>query len=118
MAKVDGKWTLESPGFTNLLAGTGLVSSVPPFGGTGDFDLSAHGICFVARDPELNPARYTTAPVFSRDGKQIAFARMKDHQYESDKARLLLLPDVDDVSNVQEFYKTDDGEGGWDRRVD
>ncbi|GJN73134.1 hypothetical protein PLICBS_007210 [Purpureocillium lilacinum] len=149
LAKIDGKWSLETPGFTNLLAGTGLSSPVPPFGGTGDFDIATHGICFVAKDPELNPARYTKtdlyyvpiksfvekpsqpqivqtgklrgysiAPTFSRDGKQIAFARMKHDQYEADKTRLLLIPDVTDLSNVQEFYETADGEGGWDLKPD
>ncbi|POR31333.1 Dipeptidyl-peptidase 5 [Tolypocladium paradoxum] len=149
LAKMDDKWTLESPGFTNLLAGTGLSSPVPSFGGTGDFDLSTDGICFVAKDPELNPARYTKtdlyyvpiksfvekptapqivltaklrgysiAPTFSKDGNQIAFARMKSDQYETDKARLLLIPDVHDLSNVQEFFETDDGEGGWDLKPD
>ena len=150
LAKIDGKWTLESPGFSNLLAGTPLSSPVPPFGGAGDFDMSDNGICFVAKDPELNPARYTKtdlyyvalesfvekpraaprivrtgnlrgysiAPAFSTDGSKIAFARMRSHQNESDKARLLLVPDLDDLSNVHEFYETDDGQGGWDLKPD
>ncbi|PHH64187.1 hypothetical protein CDD81_4934 [Ophiocordyceps australis] len=146
LTKHDGKWKLDGPGLTNLLAGSGLSSPVPPFGGTGDFDLSDQAICFVAKDPELNPARYTKtdlyyvplksyadkpgtprrvetgklcgysiAPVFSHSGKQIAFARMKHVQYEADKARLMLIGDVEDLSNVQEFYQTENGKGGWDR---
>ncbi|KAI1083218.1 dipeptidyl peptidase [Whalleya microplaca] len=59
---------------------------------------------------------YTGNPVFSHDGTKVAFKRMRHTQYESDKWRLLLLPDVNDLSNVQEFYKTEDGEGGWDLR--
>ncbi|KHN95315.1 dipeptidyl peptidase [Metarhizium album ARSEF 1941] len=149
LAKIDGKWALDSPGLTNLLAGTDLKSPVPPFGAAGDFDISAHGICFVARDPELNPARYTKtdlyyvpiksfvekphapeivktgklvgysiAPTFNKDGSKIAFARMKDIQYEADKTRLMLVPDVNDVGNVEEFYETSNGEGGWDLRPD
>ncbi|KAI0009742.1 dipeptidyl peptidase [Xylariaceae sp. FL0662B] len=59
---------------------------------------------------------YTGTPVFSHDGTKVAFKRMRDRQYESDKWRLMLLPDVSDLSNVQEFYKTEDGEGGWDLR--
>lgn len=145
----DGKWVLENSTLTNLLSGTRLSSPVPPFGGTGDFDISASGICFVAKDPDLNPARYTKtdlyyvpiksfldkpttpvvvktgtllgysiAPTFSGDGKQIAFARMKSRQYEADKTRLLLIPDVEDLSNVQEFYQTSDDEGGWDLKPD
>ncbi|KAF4944665.1 hypothetical protein FSARC_14610 [Fusarium sarcochroum] len=61
---------------------------------------------------------YSIAPSFSNDGKKLAFARMRHQQYESDKTRLLLIPDVTDLSNVQEFYQTDDDEGGWDLRPD
>ncbi|KAL7629314.1 hypothetical protein AAE478_000834 [Parahypoxylon ruwenzoriense] len=59
---------------------------------------------------------YTGTPVFSHSGTKVAFKRMRSRQYESDKWRLMLLPDVADLSNVQEFYGTDDGEGGWDLR--
>jgi dipeptidyl aminopeptidase/acylaminoacyl peptidase len=148
LKKTDGKYSLQDPGLTNLLAGTSLVCPVPPFGGTGDFDLSHSGIVFVARDPELSPAEYTktdlyyvalksfaekdppppkmvktgtllgysVSPAFSKDGKKVAFARMKNRQYESDKPRLLLIPDITDLSNVQEFYETEDGDGSWDAR--
>ncbi|KAG8675206.1 hypothetical protein FPOAC2_01255 [Fusarium poae] len=61
---------------------------------------------------------YSSAPTFSNDGKKLAFTRMKNQQYESDKTRLLMIPDVTDLSNVQEFYQTDDDEGGWDLRPD
>ncbi len=57
---------------------------------------------------------YSNSPVFSPDAKSVAFTRMKDIQYESDKPRLLLIPDITDLTNVQEFYETSDGEGGWD----
>jgi len=59
---------------------------------------------------------YSNGPVFSPDSKSVAFTRMKSIQYESDKPRLLLVPDITDLSNVQEFYETKDGEGGWDLR--
>ncbi|CAG9938450.1 unnamed protein product [Clonostachys rosea f. rosea IK726] len=150
LVKENGRWSLPQPGLTNILAGTRLSSPVPPFGGTGDFDISTTGIAFVAKDPELNAARYTKtdlyyipihseglrkpivpqivqtgrlrgysqSPTFSKDGKQIAFSRMKSDQYESDKPRLLLIPDVTDLSNVQEFYQTSDDKGGWDLRPD
>ena len=60
---------------------------------------------------------YAGNPVFSHDGRRVAFKRMRSRQYESDKWRLLLLPDVADLSNVQEFYGTGDGgDGGWDLR--
>lgn len=61
---------------------------------------------------------YSLSPAFSNDGKQLVFARMKSIQYESDKPRLLVVPDVTDLSNVQEFYATEDGQGGWDLRPD
>ncbi|TVY73480.1 Dipeptidyl-peptidase [Lachnellula suecica] len=59
---------------------------------------------------------YSSSPVFSPDAKSVAFARMKSDQYESDKPRLLLVPDITDLTNVQEFYETKDGEGKWDLR--
>lgn len=57
---------------------------------------------------------YSGSPVFSPDAKSVAFWRMQNQQYESDKPRLLLWPDVTDLTNVQEFYETPDGEGRWD----
>lgn len=148
--KASSSLVLEAPGLVNVLAGTGLQSPVPPFGGAGDFDISSSGVVFVARDPKLSPATHTKsdlyyvplrsftqakppapqliktgklrgysgAPAFSHDGKSVAFTRMRHDQYESDKTRLLLVPDVEDLSNVQEFYSTPDEEGGWDRRPD
>ncbi|KAH7417552.1 dipeptidyl-peptidase-like protein V precursor [Cadophora sp. MPI-SDFR-AT-0126] len=59
---------------------------------------------------------YSGSPVFSPDARSVAFWRMQNMQYESDKPRLLLWPDILDLSNVQEFYETSDGEGRWDRR--
>lgn len=149
----EGTYALAAPGLTNILAGTGLQSPVPPFGGASDFDIAATGIVFVARDPSLSPAThtksdlyftplhlldnknqapartpqlvetgklrgYTASPTFSHSGHAVAFTRMRHDQYESDKTRLLLLPSVFDLANVQEFYATADGEGGWDRRPD
>lgn len=71
-----------------------------------------------APSPQLiktgNLKGYSGSPVFSPDAKSIAFTRMQSQQYESDKPRLLLLPDITDLSNVQEFYETSDGEGRWD----
>ncbi|KXH27971.1 prolyl oligopeptidase [Colletotrichum salicis] len=107
---------------------------VPPFGGSGDFDIGKHGIVFVARDPEISPAiyiktdlyflplktftedkpplpqivktsklrGYSAAPVFSRDGKKVAFTRMKSDQYETDKPRLLLVPNVFDLASSKD----------------
>lgn len=61
---------------------------------------------------------YSQSPVFSPDGKSVAFTRMRSNQYESDKPRLLLVPDITDLANVQEFYETENGEGSWDLRPD
>jgi dipeptidyl aminopeptidase/acylaminoacyl peptidase len=59
---------------------------------------------------------YSNSPVFSPDAKSVVFTRMRSIQYESDKPRLLIVPDITDLTNVQEFYETEDGEGGWDLR--
>jgi dipeptidyl aminopeptidase/acylaminoacyl peptidase len=61
---------------------------------------------------------YSNSPVFSPDAKSVAFQRMKDIRYEADKQRLLIVPDIADLSNVQEFYETADGNGAWDLRPD
>ncbi|KAF4122441.1 WD40-like Beta Propeller Repeat [Geosmithia morbida] len=145
--KKDAKWVFDAPGLTNLLTGTGLESPVPPFGGTADFDISSTGIVFVAKDPELNPARFTKtdlyyipieegalkkpveprivtteglrgysmSPSFSRDGTKVAFTRMKSDKYESDRPRLLLMPDINNLSRVDEYFKDDDS---WGARPD
>lgn len=52
---------------------------------------------------------YSNGPVFSPDAKSVVFTRMKIDGYESDKPRLILLPDITDLSNVQEFFETQDG---------
>lgn len=62
---------------------------------------------------------YSQVPVFSNDGKKVAFTRMRSNQYESDKSRILVVPDIKDLSNKpREFYATEDGEGSWDARPD
>lgn len=61
---------------------------------------------------------YSNTPKFAPNGKSVAFTRMKSDQYESDKPRLLLVPDITDLANVQEFFETKDGEGSWDLRPD
>ncbi|KAK0657203.1 Alpha/Beta hydrolase protein [Cercophora newfieldiana] len=148
LEKREGKFELLGNGLTNALAGTGLSSPVPPFGGTGDFDISAKGLVFVAKDPKIDPAiytktdlyfvpiveftepkppspkiietlcleGYTQSPVFSHCGRKVAFTRMRSRQYESDKPRVLLLRDVDNIAPAEEFFETKDGEGAWDYR--
>ena len=149
----ESRWRLAGEGLTNLLARRGLECPVPPFGGTGDFDISSSGIAFVARDPAVCPAShtktntyfvplstfsetsppapklvqtpglegYSISPVFSPCGKSLAFARMRMNRYESDKPRLLMVKDVTSIASgtpAEEFYATQDGEGGWDLRPD
>ena len=60
---------------------------------------------------------YCNAPVFSNCGRKVAFTRMRSNQYESDKTRLLIVRDINNLDNdAEEFYTTNDGEGGWDAR--
>ncbi|KAG9240364.1 dipeptidyl-peptidase-like protein V precursor [Calycina marina] len=61
---------------------------------------------------------YSSNPVFSPDAKSVAFTRMKSIQYESDKPRLLIIENLTDLNNVQEFFETEDGVGSWDLRPD
>ncbi len=49
-----GRYSLGT--LTNVLKGSGLESPIPPWGGKDSYDLSATGVGFVAKDPELNPA--------------------------------------------------------------
>ena len=50
----SGRYSLGD--LTNVLKGSKLESPIPTFGGTDNFDLAKSGICFVAKDPELNTA--------------------------------------------------------------
>ena len=66
-----------------------------------------------------------TSPVFAPNGESLAWLQMKENGYESDKNRVLLLPDVarlESESTPQsgapgaiELLDTPDGEGAWDR---
>jgi dipeptidyl aminopeptidase/acylaminoacyl peptidase len=152
LKKSQGVNSLSVSPVVNALKGHSvkLESPVPPFGGSGDYDISKNGLVFVAKDPKLNPANYTktdlyyiplktfaepqapspqivktgslkgysNGPVFSPDAKSVVFQRMKDIQYEADKTRLILVPDLTDLTNVQEFYETEDGVGAWDLKPD
>lgn len=140
-----GRWSL-SP-LVNALKGTHLESPIPPFPGTGHYDISSTGIAFVAKDPAIDPAfntrcdfyflpvsSFTTAsssqpqkanveglegaassPVFSPNSRSAAFLKMKRNGYESDKNRLIMIPDVDKLSAATEVLKSNDGAGLWDR---
>jgi dipeptidyl aminopeptidase/acylaminoacyl peptidase len=107
---------------TNALKGTGLESPVPPFGGSDCFDISKHGLAFVAKDPKLDPSTHTktniyyfpwdqagselrtlaapgiwgatTEPKFAHNGKTLAFLGMAKDGYEADKNEVFLVADV------------------------
>jgi dipeptidyl aminopeptidase/acylaminoacyl peptidase len=101
---------------TNLLNASGeihdLECPIPPWGGAEDFSLSKTHVAFVAKDPHLNPATNTAAhvyivsyadkdylehvnpsnwgasssPVWSPDGKYIAYLEMRVRGYEADRS--------------------------------
>ena len=53
--------------------------------------------------------------VFSPSGSSLIFVRQKGLTYESDKWRLIHVPDVRKSLVADEFYKSADGLGSWDR---
>ncbi|CAG8027630.1 unnamed protein product [Penicillium salamii] len=141
-----GKYAVS--GLTNLIQVSGLAgveSPIPPFGGTGDFDISPSAIVFIAKDPALNPATHTScscyyapmfswtsmstpdakickvtglqgamsSPVLNSDGSSIALLAMREDGYESDKNRILYVPNPWDGTMI-EIFESDNGEGLWD----
>lgn len=135
-------------GLTNLIAVSGLAgveSPIPPFGGTGDFDISPSAIAFIAKDPGLDPATHTAcscyyapmfswtslsstpdakickveglkgamaSPVLSADGSSIAVLAMQKDGYESDKNRILYVPNPWNGEMIEVFASAD-GKGQW-----
>jgi dipeptidyl aminopeptidase/acylaminoacyl peptidase len=59
---------------------------------------------------------YANSPAFSPDGLQVAFTRMRDNRYESDKTRIMLVPNIEDLKTVIEIHESEDGKGRWDYR--
>jgi len=53
--------------------------------------------------------------VFSPEGRAVAFLKMKRNGYESDKNRIILIPDISKTSAAIEVLKSQDGAGQWDR---
>jgi hypothetical protein len=112
----DGKYSIvDSP--KNMLNSTDdihdLESPIPPFGGSDDYSLSPTRLAFIAKDPHLNPATNTashvyvvpfndskylqqinkgpgasSSPVWSPDGKYLAYLEMRVPGYESDRITL------------------------------
>lgn len=108
-----GGFKLSKP--INILSSTELECPEPTFGGTSDFSLSATHVAFVSKDPEVNEAWHTASqvwlttnsrdepvrkinhtrgassnPVFSPDGKTLAYLEMSVPGYESDKNKIML----------------------------
>ncbi|KAI9758822.1 MAG: hypothetical protein M4579_002836 [Chaenotheca gracillima] len=55
----------------------------------------------------------SSCPTFSPNGKSAVYLRMKDQEYESDKNRIILVPDVQDLSGAIEIMASEDGQGAW-----
>jgi dipeptidyl aminopeptidase/acylaminoacyl peptidase len=58
----SSKYTLSK--LDNVLAGTGLESPIPPFGGTDHFDVGDESVIFAAKDPDMNPASNTKCNLY------------------------------------------------------
>ncbi|KAF2707778.1 dipeptidyl-peptidase-like protein V precursor [Pleomassaria siparia CBS 279.74] len=57
----------------------------------------------------------STSPVFSPDGKKVAFLSMKTDGYESDKNQVFIVPNIGRPSWVIHALASADGKGSWDR---
>lgn len=60
-------------------------------------------------------AGQATSPVFSSDGRQIAFLKMKENGYEADKNQLLVVPDISRLFWVIHVFNTPENIGSWDK---
>ena len=56
-----------------------------------------------------------TSPVISPDGKSIAFLKMKEDGYESDKNRVVVFPNFGGSGQPVELFADSVGKGSWDR---
>lgn len=56
-----------------------------------------------------------TSPVFSPRGDSAAFLKMKENGYESDKNRIILVPELSNLPATTEILSSEDGKGLWDR---
>jgi dipeptidyl aminopeptidase/acylaminoacyl peptidase len=61
----------------------------------------------------------TTSPVFSPNGKSVAFTSMREDGYESDKSQLFLIPDIQGLGQVECVLRSAYGQnkGRWDRSI-
>ncbi|CAJ2501820.1 Uu.00g046730.m01.CDS01 [Anthostomella pinea] len=111
----SGKFTFQGSGLVNAMAGTKLECPVPSFGGAGDFDISKTGLVFLSKDPELNPALWTKTDLYYVPLEIFTEEEPPVPQIVK-TGKLQGYTGIPDLSNVQEFYQTDDGEGAWDMR--
>ncbi|TPX58401.1 hypothetical protein SpCBS45565_g08016 [Spizellomyces sp. 'palustris'] len=116
--KIDGSSVALDGNATNLMAGEGLETPVPPFGDASNFAFSPDGkeIAFATRAPKRSIAWNTnvdiytvptdgsekpvglsvknkgadTVPVYSPDGKYLVWLQMRTPQYEADKNQIVL----------------------------
>ena len=56
-----------------------------------------------------------TSPIFSPDGKGVAFLQMAENGYESDKNSLIHILDVTNPENAEELLRSANGKVSWDR---
>jgi hypothetical protein len=119
----ESKYKLEP--LTNALQWDELESPVPPFDGSSDYDNSKFGIVFSAKRSQARSFNtYYTQVIciamgykkvcfskilwfngaiassrFSPDGKSIAYLVMVNDGYEDDKNHVLIISDVECLSN-------------------
>lgn len=55
------------------------------------------------------------SPAFCPEGRSAVFFQMKEDGYESDKNRLIYIPDITKTDDAGEVLATQDGKGLWDR---
>ncbi|KZF25951.1 alpha/beta-hydrolase [Xylona heveae TC161] len=55
-----------------------------------------------------------TSPVISPDGTKAVFLQMKKNGYESDKNRVILIPDLTNPFQTVELLASENGKGAWD----
>ena len=130
------RYKLSENGLFNALKDTGLESPIPGDLGAasgGDFDISAGGVTFLAKDPTraltkhlksnlyFIPLNFTedaidpividvpgfegasSSPVFSPDGRSIAFLKSKDERKWYDRNRIFVSRDLSNKLTLESF---------------
>lgn len=57
----------------------------------------------------------TSNPMYSPNGKSLAFFSMRQNGYEADKNQILLMPDVANPSGISVYFANEGLSGRWDR---